>query len=160
MSGLKQYWQGLEARERRLLLIGGGLALAIVFYSLLWEPWHERIRSLRVEVPSKYQDLVWLTWQKDHLRGVLSKKQARALSKPASVLTFIEQSATRLGLRKSLSISPGRNGQTRIIIKQAPFDQALAFAQALSKAGFRLEAVLFKGADTPGQVDATLTIGG
>jgi len=160
MSRLKQYWHGLEARERWILLMGGALAFAILFYSLLWQPWHERIRNLRVEVPSKYQDLVWLTWQKDHLRGQLQQKQAAASRKPASVLTFIEQSAARLGLRKSLNISPGRNGQTRITIKQAPFDQALAFAQALNKAGFKLVAVLFKDTDTPGQVDATVTIGG
>ncbi len=160
MSGIKQYWQGLEARERWMLVVGGGLAFVILFYSLLWDPWHKRIDTLRVEVPSKFQDLVWLTWQKDHVRGLRSGNQAKALGKPSAILTFIEQSAGKHGLRKSLAILPGRNKQTRITLKKAPFDQALAFVQDLSKGGFKLTAVLFKGVGEPGRVDVTLTVGG
>ena len=160
MSGLRKYWQGLESRERLLLTVGGGLVFLILFYSLVWEPWHHRIKTLRVEVPSRYADLVWLTWQKDHLKGLKTRSAARKLTKPTAVLTFIEQSAHRHGVRQSLTISPGRGQQTRIVIKSALFGQALGFVQDLNKAGFELVSVLLKGTEQPGRVDLTLTVAG
>lgn len=160
MSGLKHYWQGLETRERRILLLGGSIAFIVLFYSLLWEPWHEHINALRKETPAKFMDLVWLTYQKDHLRGLNKNRQQANITKPASMLTFLEQSAKKYGLGASLNISPGRSNQTRVTLKKVSFDQALSWLQNLTKAGFKLNALLFKSSDEPGQVDVTLTVAG
>ena len=42
MNTFKRYWQQLSLRERALVLGGGGLAVACLFYYILWLPWRQQ----------------------------------------------------------------------------------------------------------------------
>ena len=35
---MKAWWNGLQARERQLLLIGAGMLAALAYWLLLWQP--------------------------------------------------------------------------------------------------------------------------
>ena len=41
ISALKNYWSGLEAREQRLIQLGGPVILVLVLYLLVWQPLQE-----------------------------------------------------------------------------------------------------------------------
>lgn len=158
MSGFQEYWQNLGSRERRIFIWGGAIAGVILFYSMIWDPWHNSIREMRKNVPEKFETLVWLDRQKQAVIALRDAARGNQSTKPTSLLSFLELSANRSGLRKNLEIVPAREGETRVSLRTVQFDPALGFVQGLMKSGVELRSILFKKGKQPGEVDVALTI--
>lgn len=60
MEKVQVWWQGITAREQRLVLIGGILLLIGLCYWSLWQPLNNRIAERERQVQNQQQTLVWL----------------------------------------------------------------------------------------------------
>ena len=70
MSSLKDYWNGLEAREQRLIKLGLPVILLLLLYLLVWEPLQEKRQQVATQDASLEETLAYLQGLKGKLQPV------------------------------------------------------------------------------------------
>ncbi|WP_068976760.1 GspM family type II secretion system protein ExeM [Aeromonas sp. EERV15] len=60
MEKLQSWWQGISAREQRLVVVGGALLLVGLCYWSIWQPIANRIAERERQVQNQQQTLAWL----------------------------------------------------------------------------------------------------
>ena len=79
---LKSYWSGLEAREQRLIKLGGPVILALALYLLVWQPLQDRREASGVTQQQSGDLVNYLQAQRGKLQPVesMSERQWQALA--------------------------------------------------------------------------------
>jgi len=133
---ISSYWRQLEKREQITLAIGVSIVGLILFYALLWQPWHKAIAHMETAVQPKRADLVWMRQQAELVKngGVVSAAK-RIKGADESLLAVIEQTAKAHKLQKSIQqMVPGRSTQeVSVVLEEADFNQWVRWVDALSK---------------------------
>ena len=140
MVQLVQRFQGLTQRERLVLGIGGISALLIIVYSFVWQPWQEELNRLRVQVPLKKETLAWMHQQKSSVGPLIRKANQQAKSSCTPLLTVVERSAKQSKMNAYIRrMSPGEEGQVKLWLTGANFEQWVNWLEKLRKAGVEVE---------------------
>jgi general secretion pathway protein M len=140
MVQLLQRFQGLTQRERVVLGIGGISALLIVVYSFVWQPWQEELNRLRIQVPIKKETLAWMHQQKSLVNPLIKKANQKTKSSDKPLLTVVERSAKQSKMDVYIRrMSPGEDGQVKLWLTDADFEQWLTWLEKLRKAGVEVE---------------------
>lgn len=155
-----EWWQRLDVRERRILIIGGVIVAALLFYALVWAPLQRDLVRLRASVPQDRAKLQLMRVQ----AAQIAQLRARA---PASnrvggnVLTALEQTANTRGIRRSIvRLEPEGAGGARVLMDEADFNQLLVWLSDLQEQGIRVEQASLQKKPTPGMVSARLLLRG
>lgn len=158
MNRLQQAWQQLSPRDRRILVAGSFIALALLCYALLWQPFQERMRGLQDSISNQRTTLADMQQAASEIRLYRDKQQ------PAStegLLTLSDASAREHGLAAALQrVRPEGEQSVRIWLENAPFGallgwlDELAYQHGVHIAGLHVELL----AEQPGQVNARLTL--
>jgi general secretion pathway protein M len=158
MSLLRQRWEALEPRERRVLGAGAVVVLAVIGYLLVWEPLVQSRDEWRVRVAAAETDLVWM-------RSVAPEVLARRGATPAgtapdsrSLLARVDASVREAGLAGALlRVEPVASNQVRVTFEQAGFDALMRWLETLAQRhGTRVTEMSVQRADGVGVVDARL----
>ena len=57
---IKEWWEGITAREQQLVSVGGGIALLVIVYYLIWLPASSTLETNRQKLKSTKQTLHWV----------------------------------------------------------------------------------------------------
>lgn len=97
-AALVQWWQRLAERERRLVVFGTSIVVAVVVYLTLWEPAADGIRKLRADLPQ-------LRTQEASLRSMATEAStlraaggAASTVAPSDRVAAVRRSLQRAGL--------------------------------------------------------------
>ena len=99
MKGWEQvmaYWQGLQPRERVMLLVGGVALLFALFYFLLWQPVMNARMQMQQEVQQQRTLLQWMkeaASEAKALRGISGQNGGAKGLGGQSLLSLVDQSA-------------------------------------------------------------------
>ena len=136
MNILKNYWQQLEVRER--LVLGWGMVIVslIIFYTLIWQPWHKALASMENDIQAYRQNLVWMQQQAEILSGGAGQQAQNA--KPQSnesLLSIVEKTAKANKVGKSIQqmVPTSSDSQVRVVLEEADFNQWLRWIDQLFK---------------------------
>ncbi len=161
---IMEYWQGLQPRERVMLLIGGVALLFALFYFLLWQPVMSARAQMRQEVQ---QQQALLQWMKDAaseaklLRGVAGANGKNKGLGGQSLLSLVDQSAKQQGLGDAVKRIEPDGKQVRIWFEAANFDQLAGWLEKISAGnGVRVVNATIERTDAPGLVNARLRLAG
>ena len=84
LSSIKSWWQGLNIREQRLVLIMGTLASVFLLYSLIWQPLNQQLAKTQKTLDNRQALLTWVTENTARYQSVKStggvKKSSGSLS--------------------------------------------------------------------------------
>lgn len=158
MSQLRQRWESLEPRERRVLGAGAVVVLALIVYLFVWEPLAQSRDEWRVRVAAAETDLAWM-------RGVAPEVLARRGAAPTatapdsrSLLARVDASVREAGLAAALlRVEPVAANQVRATFEQAGFDALMRWLETLAQRhGTRVTEMSVQRADGVGVVDARL----
>lgn len=132
----KEYWQGLQPRERLILGLGGVLVFLIFFYALIWQPWHKAISFMETSVQPMRENLVWMRQQADLINsggGLASERKYKGSKK--SLLSVIEQTAKQTQVRSFIQqMVPAQDKkEVRVILEEANFNQWVRWVDVLFK---------------------------
>lgn len=136
MDAIKKYWQGLQPRER-VILSGGGVVVALIlFYALLWQPWHKAISSMEEKLPTMRTNLVWMKQQAESLNaggGSLAGQSYAGADQ--SLLSVVEQSANKAKVDKAIQqLVPSQDGsEVRVVLDGVNFNQWVNWIDDLFK---------------------------
>lgn len=122
-------WRQLGKREQLVLGWGGLVVGLILFYALIWQPWHNAIEHMEDAIQSRRESLVWMRQTSEMVKngGVLSAQQIVS-SADESLLSVIEKTARTGQISKYIQqMVPGTDPQTNIaqvnvVLEEADFN--------------------------------------
>ena len=148
-------FETLSARERRMVLICGIIALLVLVFGVLL-PLNHSVTQARTRIGQKQADLQWMR----NVTPVLLANTAQGSTNGESLIVVVDRSARESGLGGSLAGSdPSGPGGLQVRLEKAPFDILVGWLARLSQQnGIRVEAASIDGAGAPGLVNAAIVL--
>jgi general secretion pathway protein M len=158
---MKQWYEGLESRERIMLFSGVIVLSVFLLYMLVWQPVHSGYDRLKSTISEQRTTALWIQ------QGAAKVKQLKGAGGIAgqglggrSLLAVTDSTARAGGLAAAMKrIEPeGRNG-VRVWLEGASFDQFVTWLGLLSnKYGINPDSVSMERGEAAGQVNVRLTL--
>jgi general secretion pathway protein M len=153
---MKEWFFGLETRERRILVIGGVLAVVGLLYGLVVDPLYAAVAERRASVRENTALLRWMR-QTAAAAPAPGERAGVAVSNGNFVVEF-NRRASRAGLAPYLRETRPSNNGVRARFEKVPFDRlVLLIGQLESGTGLRVVNASVERGDAPGTIDARLT---
>lgn len=160
MDDIRHYLDGLEPRERNMLLTGAAaIALTLVYLAII-EPMQLYHRNLASQVSGQRETVSWMRGVAERL-GPQRGPQRETIA-AGSLLATVDAAAKRSELGRSLQrITQDAGNSVRVRLEGASFDSLLLWLEGLDQRyGILPSDVSVERADAAGQVNATLTLEG
>lgn len=146
---MKEWWQGLNNQERRLVLVGGIFVVIFLLYKLIWQPLNDSIDKTQNKLEKQQELLVWVT---NETARYASASRSSGARKSGGSLSSIVNSTARQNNIQIARLQP-QNQDVQVWVDDVAFNQLLSWLEQLSS---RQELVvksidLSKGS-APGQV--------
>lgn len=154
---MKAWWNGLQARERQLLLIGAGMLAALAYWLLLWQPLVAARERSRAAVTTLQQATTEASAQ---VSAILASRKLAAPRPVRSLFALIDSSAREAGLMSAQTrIEPLGEDRVRVSMDGVSFDQLAAWLEGLDRTeGVDISEWSVDRALVPGVVNASMTL--
>ncbi|MCU7959499.1 MAG: type II secretion system protein M [gamma proteobacterium symbiont of Bathyaustriella thionipta] len=156
---MKAWWQGLEPREQRMLLLGSLALLGMLLYVLLLE-------KLPAEREQAQQSL--LASQKVFYRLEAIAEQVKMARKnplhkksplKGSLLGLVDRSTRQAGIRQQVKrLTPDGKDQVRLWFDSVSFDQSMNWLEKLYQQGVQVEQISVNPLSQAGLVRLSVTL--
>ena len=154
---MKAWWNGLQARERQLLLIGAGMLAALAYWLLLWQPLVAARERSSAAVTTLQQATTEASAQ---VSAILASRKLAAPRPVRSLFALIDSSAREAGLMSAQTrIEPLGEDRVRVSMDGVSFDQLAAWLEGLDRTeGVDINEWSVDRALVPGVVNASMTL--
>lgn len=128
LSSIKTWWQGLNIREQRLVLVMGFLVSVFLLYSAIWQPLNENLENTEKKLASRQALLTWVTENTSRYQSVKitgGKKKSKG-----SLSSIVNRTANQQQLTITRMQPQGDNVQ--VWLDSAPFTQLLFWLEYLA----------------------------
>ncbi|GIX22740.1 MAG: hypothetical protein KatS3mg121_1523 [Gammaproteobacteria bacterium] len=159
LQTLRERWDTLAPRERLYLGLGAVLSAVLLFYALLWLPLERNIARLEDVTARQVEDLQWMREAAARIRA-LEQRGAGRLPAGGSLLALVDQRLIAAGLKSALArMEPDGPDAVKLWLNGAAFDRlVLLLGELEQNHGIRVASLAVTATDTPGLVDARLTL--
>jgi len=157
---IQAYLDGLNPRERRLVIGGGIFLLVFVLYQLTWAPFANGVADMQTKVNKQQQDLLWMQQAAQEVRSLQGGSGGRRPVHTGSLLGLIEKTARQRGLGSSIrKVQPeGQNG-VRMWLDKVSFDAVMTWLDELQlKQGVMLSSFSVERIAQPGRVNIRMLV--
>ena len=158
---MKQWFEGLEFRERIMLLSGAAALAVFLFYVLVWQPVHSGYDRLKSNISEQRTTAIWMQESAVRVNQLksASRTSGQGLGK-RSLLAVTDSTARAGGLAASLKrIEPEGSSGVRVWLEGASFDHFVTWLDLLSNShGINPDSVSMERNETAGQVNVRLTL--
>jgi general secretion pathway protein M len=160
MQSVKDWYRGLQPRERVIVLCGAVLVVATALYLFALQPFYSALGAREASVSKKEADLAWM-------RSVAGEMQALAASQPMvavptdeSLVVLIDRTAREAGLASALTgQTPSGETGIRVRLESASFDRAMMWLANLELSHrISIESATFDRTSSPGLVNINLVL--
>jgi general secretion pathway protein M len=156
---MKQWFAGLNNRERRIVSGGAIVLLIILVYLLIWEPLSSRHAELQKSVQAQRNTYAWMQQAAHEIRQ-LSGKAASIKKQSGSMLGTINNTAKPV-LRGAIlkRVEEDRQQGVRVWIEQVAFDDLIRWlGQIQQQYGIRVSSLVSERHAKPGRVNVRLIL--
>jgi len=157
---MKQWWLGLQANERRMLVIGA-LALGLILpYFVIWSPIQDDVAALQKQVQEQRAVKRWMTQAAVEVKQLGGGGGAVRPQDGRSLMAVVDQTAKRSGLGSGLKrLEPEGQTAVKVWLEQVSFDDMLRWLSSLEqKNGLAVATITIDRQDTPGRINARMTL--
>jgi len=156
---VKAWFEGLEAREQRLLMAAAIILTIIILYVAVWEPLHKGVANLRVSTSAQQATLDWMRGAAQEVIQLRGLGNARATPESGqSLLSLVDRTAKSRRLGEALKrVQPDGERQVRVWLEGAKFDDVMGWLVTLdTNQGVRINNGVFEAQEATGLVNARL----
>jgi general secretion pathway protein M len=155
---MKDWLEGLQTRERLTLIWGGVALLLILVYFLAWRPLVSTVDALEASAQRQTETLLWMQQASAQIRA--QGGAAQAPTPGGSLLTVVDRSAGAAGLKGALErMEPDGADRVRLWVAPSSFDALVRWLGTVqTRHGLRVEAASFEPGESPGTVQARITL--
>ena len=157
---MKDWFLGLESRERMFVSIGAVVVGLAVIWGLLISPLYGASAATESRIETKQGTLSFMRAAAAELAGAADLPAGRPDLAGQSLVVIIDRSARQAGLGSALTSNQpiGEDG-IRVRLENASFDAVARWLDAVdSSSGLAIESASFDRAPEPGRVNASLTL--
>ena len=131
---MKDWFFGLEPRERILVSAGAALLLLLLLYGMIWAPVAGKYTSLKASVEAQQQNLAWMQQAAAQINALKRSAAGGAQGLGGrSLLAVVDQSARAGGLGGAIKrIEPDGSKAVRVWLEEAAFDPMIIWLGKLS----------------------------
>ncbi len=158
---MREWLLGLETRERLVLIWGGVITAGLLLYLGVLEPLHEGTTQKQTQVERQQQHLAKLERLISEYKKIgPGTGRPIAGDKNASLLSVIDQTSSRYGLKASMKrLTPDGTDKVRIHLENAGFDKLVDWLAILTKDHrLNIETLNLRPSDSPGVVNGNLAL--
>jgi general secretion pathway protein M len=158
---MRAWWESRDARERRILLIGGCVTAVLLIWAFVWYPLQRSRAELRLRVETQRSDLQQMrsdSARVAQLRGLGARAKVERQGK--SLLALADATARGAQLANELRrVEPVGPKSVRVSLEGASFDAVADWLEGLSR-DFGVVATDFSAdrAEGTGRVNARVTL--
>ena len=157
---MKEWFAGLEPRERQLVGGGAVVLVLLLLYTMIWDPIASSYRDLKEDVAEQTQTLAWMQQTAAQIKALQRSGagSARGLG-GRSLLAVVDQSARTGGLGDSIKrIEPDGSKGVKMWLEGVAFDPMILWLGELTRT-YRIETSLITiEPQGGGRVNARLTL--
>jgi general secretion pathway protein M len=145
----------LSAREQRMVLIGGAIAVVILIFLILI-PLDRSVAHAQARLAKKKGDLAYMQDVAPEIRGGIPS----GVPSGESLVVIVDRSAREATLGPSLAGSePGATGTLSVRFNHAPFDTLVTWLGRLAQQnGVTVDSATIEKAGPPGVVNAAIVL--
>ncbi len=134
INTLKNWWVSLQSRERLILILGSVFVTLLLFYQLIWMPWHRAINNMQGYLLKHRTNLVWMQQQGELLEqngGITTTIAVKGSDK--SLLAVVQQTAKANGVSEMIKqMNPRLEGaQVSVVLEETSFSQWVRWVDSL-----------------------------
>jgi general secretion pathway protein M len=158
---MREWLEGLEARERLLVVGGGSLLVVFLLFVLVWLPVRASYNNFKASVAEQRDTAAWMQRSAQQLAALKrSGGTAAAGLGGRSLLAVTDSTARAGGLGAELKrVEPEGRDSVRVWLDGAAFDVLIKWLGTLSSThGIQVDSATLEGAGTAGRVNARLTL--
>lgn len=158
---MREWLEGLEARERLLVMAGAALLVVFLVFVLVWLPVRAGYNSLKESVAEQRDTAVWMQRSAQQLAGLKRSSGAGPTGLGGRSLLAVTDSTARAGgLGEGLKrVEPEGSDSVRVWLDGAPFDVLVKWLATLSAThGIQVDTATLERSEAAGRVNARLTL--
>ncbi len=156
---MQDWWEGLQPRERRILICGAVLTVIILVWSFVWSPLTRATADMRVAVAQKQRLVIDL--QRTATLSDSGQPTRPQGNQPAtSLLVLVERTHQTHGLKDTFTLTrPDGPDAISIRFQNAPFNAMMSWLLMLeNEHHLRVENSQVTRAQQPGLVNGSLVL--
>lgn len=159
-DSLKNWFDGLEQRERWMVSVCGVLVAVTALYMFLVEPYLAHRYQLKTQVAQKRELVAWMEDARAEIQALESQGRETSAGSGESLFSVVDRTAKEAGLGNSLrQITPDGDSAVRVRLDTARFDYMLQWlGQLESSHGVSVTRVTFDRTSQPGRVNVSMTL--
>ena len=157
---MKEHWQQLSLREKRLVIITTIVVVVTLIYFMIWEPLQDGIETSRVRVTAQSNTLQLIREQAAEARQLRASKSRAGARAGGSLLVIIERTAQRKNLKSSLQkVQPEGQDGVRVWVENASFDQLIDWLALLeNKNTIYVSEIIIERQKEPGRINSRILL--
>ncbi|OGT45518.1 MAG: hypothetical protein A3E83_05590 [Gammaproteobacteria bacterium RIFCSPHIGHO2_12_FULL_41_20] len=158
---MKEWWQQLELREKKILASGGAILVILLIYLLVWSPLTNKVATLRQAISKNQRLLAWMQQADKQMQGLSGKSTAvQFATTPAALLGSLQSSIQKAGLAHQLTqIKEGGDETILLQFKAVDFDTLINWlVQAQHQQGFKVSHMSVVKTAVSGVVNVDITL--
>jgi general secretion pathway protein M len=161
LEDIQNWYQGLQQRERQLVLAASAVIIITLLYLIIWEPIHKGVEDQTQKYQAQLDILEWMqaaATEVKTLKASGASKRRTNSSQPVTLL--VEKSAAMAGLKPYLrKLESTSDKGARVTIDDASFDQVLLWLNTLqTRDGISVSSANIDRADKAGAINARMTL--
>jgi len=161
LEEIRNWYHGLQQRERQLVLAASVVVITTLLYLVIWEPVHKGLNEQTQKHKVQVDIFEWMQTAATEVSALKATGAAkRRTSSTQPVTLVVEQSAATAGLKPYVrKLESTSDKGARITIDEASFDQILLWLNTLQvQHGISVSSANIDRVDKPGAVNARMTL--
>lgn len=146
---MKEWYLGLQPRERQLVWVLGVVMVLLIFWLAIWKPLVDGRQQAKQSLQAAQQQLVWMQQSAIRLKAAGSNTH-KASHSSGSVSQRVSSSAGQFGITLS-RMQPQANG-LQVWVDAVRYDTLVRWLDDLQERGLQVRQLDIADADEPGVV--------
>ena len=158
---MKEKWQQLTLREKRLVIITGVVVIITLVYFLIWEPLQDGIQTSQVRIKAQNATLLEMRDQAAEARQLMAaQRQAGGNVGGSSLLVIIERTAQQKNIKSRLQkVQPEGQDGVRVWVENASFDTLMDWLALLENRNtIYVSEIIIERQKEPGRINSRILL--
>ncbi|MCK4870123.1 MAG: type II secretion system protein M [Gammaproteobacteria bacterium] len=159
-SNIKKWWHTLAAREQKIVTTGGTIAIILIIYTLIWQPFSSAVNNAKKDVINKRNLVTWMQHATARITALRANGNMRQNISNTSLLTFVDNSLRSNNLNRYVTqIKQADNSKVALNFNSAPFDELISWLTKIwQQDGINTTNATFQKTDNQGLVKVSLIL--
>jgi general secretion pathway protein M len=159
---MKEWFNQLEARERKIVIAGGILLVVLGVYALMWTPFVSGLENLRKSTVEKQELLVWMQDAAQEVKTLRAQnpKQINQGGAEQSILGVIDRTAKQSKLGSAVKrVKPEGSTKAHVWLEDAVFNDVIRWLENMdNRQNIKIVSSMVDKQDSPGVVNIRLVL--